>query len=205
MRTPSAFRSASVADTASTSSISMRSVISSSSQSPARPSSRSTWATLAPKPASRNCSDRHVDRHRQRTPGALPAPRRARGLAQHPVADRHDQALLLGQRDEVVGLDQAARRVAASGSAPRQPTSWPSPRAHLRLVVQHELAARDGLRQLRLELQRCERALRRARGRSSDAWRGPGAWPGTSPRRRSGSGRPASSRAAGTARCPPRA
>jgi hypothetical protein len=55
-----------------------------------------------------------VDVHRQagrRRVARLPLLHPARGLGEHPVADRRDQPQLFGDGDELVGRDQPALRV----------------------------------------------------------------------------------------------
>ena len=53
-----------------------------------------------------------VDGHADRIPGRSPRGALSAGLLQDPPADLRDQPRLLEQRDEVVGLKDAARRVA---------------------------------------------------------------------------------------------
>ena len=82
----------------------------------------------------------------------MPQARLAGGLAQHPGADRHDQPVLLGQRDEGVGHQQAAlgmipadQRLDADKAAVAG--------ADLRLEQQRELLLRDRLAELALQHQ----------------------------------------------------
>ena len=56
------------------------------------------------------CGDVHG--HRDRIPGLTPAGALSAGLSQDPLADLCDQPCLLEQWDEVVGLNDAAQRVA---------------------------------------------------------------------------------------------
>ena len=82
---------------------------------------------------------RDVHRHRAgRGCRASASARLAAGFAQHPVAERHDEAGLLGERDELGGGDEAALRMAP---AHQRFHADDAPAAHvdLRLVVQHEL------------------------------------------------------------------
>ena len=76
----------------------------------------------------RDLSDREVDGHVQgriaREP-LLQLDGMAAGLAQHPSADRHDQAGLLGERDEVERRDHTADRVVSSGSSASTPAMRP--------------------------------------------------------------------------------
>ena len=108
---------------------------------------------------------------------------------------RLDQARLLGERDELVGRDEAALRVL--------PAQQRLDRSHLavgqdglRLVVQRELALLDRAPQLAHERQprrvvRAGAGRRRTRSRGSRPWRGtwphpPGAAASRRPRRRRG-------------------
>ena len=58
--------------------------------------------------------------------GCAATRRAAARLLEHPRADRHDQAGLLGERDELVRADEPAARGAPSAAAPRR---RPSPRS----------------------------------------------------------------------------
>ena len=82
----------------------------------------------------------------------------AAGHLQHPAADRDDQAALLGEWDELVGRDVAARRV----RPPQQrldAVDLVLLQADDRLVVDRELVQRDRLLQVRAQLQPLEHAL----------------------------------------------
>ena len=99
---------------------------------------------------------RDVDRELQpRVAHAVPAPDLGAGGAQHPGADRHDQAGLLGQRDELgrrhqaeVGMVPAQQRLDAEHGAVGE--------ADLGLVVDHELALLERLPQPALQHQPLE-------------------------------------------------
>ncbi len=95
---------------------------------------------------------RQVDRDAQQAPRqALPGARLAAGGAQHPFADRHDQAGLLGQRDEF-----GRRHQSALGMAPAHQGLDPDDlgRAHvaLGLVDQVQLVVLQRAAQAHLEL-----------------------------------------------------
>ena len=91
----------------------------------------------------------HADGHRRQArvlPGlVLPA-----GFVQHPIADRHDQAGFLGDRNEFDRRHHAQRRVVP---ADQRFDREDAPRAQvdLRLIVQDELATRDGVSQFLLQ------------------------------------------------------
>ena len=90
---------------------------------------------------------RKVDRNRQPVAVGVPLLDLAERLVEHELRDRVDQPGLLGQRDEVEGRHESARRVTP---ADQRLDARQRARAHvhLRLVVQHELALRDRTRQL---------------------------------------------------------
>ena len=71
-----------------------------------------------------------------------PRGRAPAGFAQHPYADRHDQAGVLGQANKAVGRHQAV-----AGPVPAQqrfrPEHPPGPKVNLRLVVQHQAPFSD--------------------------------------------------------------
>ena len=72
------------------------------------------------------------------SPAGLPGAVLGAGLLQHPLAQRHDQAVLLGQRDELRGEQQAQLRMAPAHQrlgADRRA----GPGIHDRLVVELEL------------------------------------------------------------------
>src|SRR5580700_4130405 len=92
-----------------------------------------------------------IDRNAQRRKACvLPAARLPAAFAQNPAADRHYEAALLGDRNEMTGRDQAALRMTPADEGLR---------AHdrtrleidLRLVVQHELLLLQGVTQAGLE------------------------------------------------------
>ena len=96
---------------------------------------------------------RQVDRdaHRRHA-GIEPAAHLATGLAQHPVADRHDEAGFFGDRNERVRRHQTARRMApadqrfGAAHAVRRDVD-------LRLVVQLELTLFERAAQVVLQRQ----------------------------------------------------
>ena len=91
--------------------------------------------------------DRHADLIAGLAPcGALPA-----GLLQHPLADLYDQAGLLQQRDEVVGLDDPARRAAPPDQRLHAGGAH-VPQIERRLVDEEELVPLQCDAQVHLEL-----------------------------------------------------
>ena len=101
---------------------------------------------------------REVDRD-GKIPAPLPPGRGlTTGLAQHPGAERPDQAVGLGRRDEL-----ARRHQPAFGMVPAHQgldaDQAPARELQLRLVVQHELAPLQRLAQLALEPAACLRFL----------------------------------------------
>ena len=88
---------------------------------------------------------------------ALPLSRLPAGFAQHPLADRHDQPRLLGDRDEVLRPDQTeagavpAQQRFDAGHASRGDVD-------LRLVVELQLAALERVAQIVLQRQPLQRA-----------------------------------------------
>ena len=115
--------------TSGRSSISMRSVSSISSHSPGTLLFGQHALDRLDETRRAELHVRQVHRHRQRRAPIvrrMPALGATRRFAQHPLADRQHQPMLLGHRDEGVGREQAARRDAASGSAPRRRLSTPS-------------------------------------------------------------------------------
>ena len=138
--------------------ISMLSVSSSSSSAGARPVSPSTRSIM---PIRSFCRNWRADRLTAiRNPGMPRLPRlrlRAR-LAQHPFAERNDQARVLGDRDELrrrhqplVRLRPAQQRFGAA-DAPRGEVDQ-------RLVVQHELAVLERAPQVGLGREAAAHAL----------------------------------------------
>ena len=94
-----------------------------------------------------------VDADRQRRLAAfVPPGGLAAGLAQHPFADRHDHAGLLGQRDEVQRRDDAVLGVLPADQG-LQAGDLLGAQVHDRLVPQLELVPHDGPAQVRLHLQ----------------------------------------------------
>ena len=87
--------------------------------------------------------------------GLVPGRALAASLAEHPLADLHDQAGLFEQRDEVVGLDDTAR-----GAAPADQRLH-SGRAH---VLQVERGLVDEVELVVLE------AMRRSISSSMRVW-----------------------------------
>ena len=101
---------------------------------------------------------REVDRDPQARMPRLPRLRLRAGFAQHPFADRHDEAGLLGERDELgrrhqpmVRLLPAQQRLGADDAAAGE--------VDLRLVVQRELAALERAAQVGLGRQAAAHAL----------------------------------------------
>ena len=93
--------------------------------------------------------DVHPHRHlRQRRDLALPPSELQAGVDQHQLAQRHDEAGLLGDGDERVGHHQPARRV----TPPHQRLQGRQPTGAVDdgLVVKLELVALDGAAELRL-------------------------------------------------------
>ena len=74
---------------------------------------RSRWATWRAERLTATSNGRGVGAQ------LVPVEDLAAGALLHPAADRLDQAAVLGDRDEVAGVEQAALGVAASGPAPR--------------------------------------------------------------------------------------
>jgi hypothetical protein len=99
---------------------------------------------------------RQVDGHDDVRPEIPPYPGLRARLAHDPLADRDDQADLLGQGDELRGRDEAA--LGMSPSDQRLGADEPAVRhVHLRLVVQLELVSLERLSKRRLEGQAMER------------------------------------------------
>ena len=93
---------------------------------------------------------REVDRHGQLLASLPPDSGLPAGLAQHPLAERPDQAVGLGGRDELTGQHQPALGMVPADQ--RLDTGEaPGRELELRLVVQHELAPLQRLAQLALE------------------------------------------------------
>src|SRR5262245_57040297 len=89
---------------------------------------------------------REVDRHVQR---AGPGRRLAAGLAQNPFPDLHDEAAVLGERNEGRGRDQPAFRMPPPYQRLEAHNLAADPR--LRLVEQGELLVLDGRAELVLK------------------------------------------------------
>ena len=105
--------------------------------------------------------DAEVDAHRQRRVErelVLHDLRLAAALAQDPAADRHDQAGLLGERDEAVRLQQAALGVLPAQQR-LEPADHTVLEAHHRLVVQLELVVGDRALEVGLQLEAGEHDL----------------------------------------------
>ena len=104
--------------------------------------------------------------------------------SQHPVADRHDQPGLLGERDELAGEHEPALRMAASAPAPRR-RSTRRRRGRHRLVVQHDLVALERAAQLRPPARsRSDTCSCIAASKSANRALAACPWPGTSRCRR---------------------
>ncbi len=76
----------------------------------------------------------------------LPEAGLAHGLLEHPAAERHDQAGVLGERDEAVGAEHPVLRVAPADQRLRA-VHAAVPEVDERLVLDEELAALQGGRQ----------------------------------------------------------
>jgi hypothetical protein len=72
------------------------------------------------------------------------------GLLQDPVAERHDQAGVFRDRNELVGADQSALRMTPAYQR-LGPADALSPHVNDRLIVQLELAVRNRLAQIIFE------------------------------------------------------
>ncbi len=95
----------------------------------------------------------HVHGHPQRWQAVLlPQPVLPAGLAQHPFADRTDQAGVLGQRDEVRRRDQAALRMLPADQG-LDAGDQAAAQVHLRLVEQHQFGPLQGLAQVGFHVQ----------------------------------------------------
>ena len=125
----------------------------------------------------------------------------AQRLAQHPVADRHDEAGLLGERDEVAGRHDAAPSGWCQRSSASTPITRPVAQVDLRLVVQLELVALERAAQRRSRAQARSRRAFMLGGEELVACRGPGPWRGTSPCRRCASASRRRRRRRDRARC----
>ena len=89
-----------------------------------------------------------VDRHHQRRPArsrVAPSPRLAAGRLEDPPAERHDQAGLLGQRDERERRDQAAIGMLPADER-LEPDDPVGRQVDQRLVVDTQLAALEARR-----------------------------------------------------------
>ena len=93
----------------------------------------------------------HVDGEPQASEERIFRPSRELGAGglQDPVADAEDQAGLLGERNELHGRDQPARRVLPAHQ--RLGADRLAGAVHLHLVVQPQLAARGGMPQVAFE------------------------------------------------------
>ena len=81
----------------------------------------------------------------------------AQGAGNHPVAQRHDQAALLGQRHELVRAEQAAFGMAPAHQR-LQAEDAPALQAQAWLVVQLQLVATQGTAQLAFQIGHAARA-----------------------------------------------
>ena len=106
-----------------TSSMRTLSVISSQRASAGSCARARASATTAMRSGSANWRARKVDRHPQPGPaGRPPGGQLPAGLAQHPPAERQDQAALLGQGDELGRVAPGRARDGPSAPAPRRPS-----------------------------------------------------------------------------------
>ena len=95
---------------------------------------------------------RQVHRHADGVAGAaLPRPGLVAGGAQHPFADRHDQACVLGQRNELVGRDQTALGMAPAHQG-FDGDDVAAAHVDLRLIQQIQLLVFQGAAQANFEL-----------------------------------------------------
>ena len=85
----------------------------------------------------------------------LPAPARFR---EHPRTDRHDEAGLLGEGDEVERHDESPGRMVPADQG-LEPIDLPARQMDHRLVVEDELLVVDGSLQVRLQLQPPQRRV----------------------------------------------
>jgi hypothetical protein len=94
---------------------------------------------------------RHVDRDaQQRRARLMPTHRLGARLLEHPGPDRHDQAAVLGERDELIGADAAALGVVPAQQS-LDPDHTPTGDVDLRLVLKLELAALERMREVTLQ------------------------------------------------------
>ena len=91
-----------------------------------------------------------VDGHADRIPGRSPRGALSAGLLQDPLADLGDQPRLLEQRDEVVGLNDAARRVLPADQG-LHPGGAHVAQVDRGLVGEEELVVLEGFAQVHLE------------------------------------------------------
>src|SRR5689334_25231109 len=82
----------------------------------------------------------------------VPLEHLAAGAFERPAADRLDQAAVLGDRDEVAGVEQAALRVAPAHQR-LETGDLDAAQREQGLVVQLELVAVESLAQLTLDLE----------------------------------------------------
>ena len=127
-----------------------------------QPAARERLAHVADELVGLQLARGHVHRDAHRAAVRAPAGALAARLLQHPPADVDDQPRLLQQRDEVVGLHEAARtavpadqRLDARGRHPLQ--------VERRLVEQEELVALERAAQLHLQLHAALHAVVHAR------------------------------------------
>ncbi len=140
------------------------------------PARTNTSKISSARPRRLSCTPRDVDRHlhgAHRQPGVAPAAQLVDGLVQDPAAQRLDQAVLLGQRNEAVGRDLLALRVGPARErlegmrAPRRSAPSAERRAAGRRP-RSRAAGRESARRAR----RSRRACGRRRSRSAR-----GLWP----------------------------
>ena len=124
---------------------SVLSVISMISASPGSPALGQRGRTVSAKPGSSSCRPETLTGHRDLVV-AVPPPGVLAGGPQHPGADGHDEAGVLGDRDEV----EPAAPGRAAGLPPQQRLHRGDPagvEVHDRLVVQDELVVGQRLAQ----------------------------------------------------------
>ena len=128
----------------------------------------------------------------RRTARASSPSRRQRAVCsqasrEHELAQRHDQAGRLGDRDELVGRHDAAGRRVPAQRAPRRRRSRRLSSVDLGLVVDAELAALEPEPQLVLEPEQLAELARHLVAGTPRSGRARPPWPRTSRRRRAGS------------------
>ena len=141
---------------------------------------RSRWATWRAERLTETSSGRRSGRSSCHS-SDLPA-----GALLHPAPDRLDQAAVLGDRDELGRVEQAALGVLPADQR-LEAGDLAAAEGDDRLVGEHELVALERVAQLLLELEPAQRRAPASPRRTARSGRGRFPLPGTSPRRRRGS------------------